>query len=105
MLLVAGLDRCKVPIVHGSADHLGDWCRWLWIVHLVRPAALSALGGARESVIFAAAPFVGAGFSVITTESAVFMPHCLPDNDDLRGSNRTVPDIATTGVKAPIRGA
>jgi drug/metabolite transporter (DMT)-like permease len=71
MLLVAGLKGAKFPtlseagvvLVIGAVGYgLSIWLDLL---------ALRELGAARESVIFATAPFVGAGFSVLALKEVV----------------------------------
>jgi drug/metabolite transporter (DMT)-like permease len=71
MLLVAGLTGARFPtpmeavvlLLIGAVGYgLSIWLDLL---------ALRALGAARESVIFATAPFVGAGFSVLVLKEAL----------------------------------
>lgn len=71
MLLLAGLSGARFPtplevvvllVIGGIGYGLSMWLDLL---------ALRDLGAARESVIFATAPFVGAGFSVIALKEAL----------------------------------
>jgi drug/metabolite transporter (DMT)-like permease len=71
MLLVAGLTGAKFPTLSEAAVVLVIGAIGYGLSIWLDLLALRDLGAARESVIFATAPFVGAGFSVLALKEAL----------------------------------
>jgi len=71
MLLVAGVTGGRFPTPMETAGILGIGAVGYGLSIWLDLLALRDLGAARESVIFATAPFVGAGFSVLALKEAL----------------------------------